>query len=31
MADAYGWADRLIGGVRDASETVAIRLVPIAR
>ena len=28
MADGYGWADRVIGGMRDAAETVAIRLVP---
>ena len=31
MAEAYGWADRLIGGMRDDSSTMAIRLVPLAR
>jgi len=29
MADAYGWADRLLGGMRDAGQAVAIRLVPL--
>ena len=30
MAEAYGWADSVIGVMRDSSSTMAIRLVPLS-
>lgn len=29
MAEAYGWADRAIGGMRDEGMVTAVRLVPV--